>query len=99
MTGTANEAAHIEAAKKFGRTFKRRAADLPPEFFFVWQNFQRLHAQRAVTEAGPQPISWSDLNAYQEVQGERLGGQIDYLLLLDAVYRSEYAKRKPRRTK
>lgn len=72
-SGTKRE--HLEAvAQQLGRLpdALANAPSLPAGGEFVWSVFNELHPCRSLGMAGPQPISFVELDAWQRVTGIRL---------------------------
>jgi hypothetical protein len=97
---------HLAAA---ARTVPAALADLqgppmPPYCDGAWDAFWELAAARAMTDAGPQPIAWQDIDAWQRVTRRRLTPlevlcvrAADEALLAEVRARAESARAEPPR--
>lgn len=69
------------------------AVTLPDGCEMLWRDFLALHGTRASTGFGPARIGYSDLDAYQRVQGCRLPAwQIEAIRRADNAYLAHYAE-------
>ena len=55
---------------------------LSPHLFWVWQAFTDLNYRRAAGMGGPQPISYTDMDAYCRLKGIYAPGEREKLLRL-----------------
>lgn len=61
--------------------------DLPDVLEPLWADFLDLHVSRGVGMGGPLPISFTDIDAWQRVTGNRLEGwQLAMIRRADAAY-------------
>lgn len=66
---------------------------LPHVVVYLWRIFRRLSNRRGGTGAGPAPISWEAIRAFQHLTGTALAPwEVEIIEELDAIYLSEMAK-------
>lgn len=81
------------AARQLGRPVAT-PPKLPPFAVHVWNTFSRLANARGGTGFGPAPLSFSEIDAFCRLTGERLDfWEIDAIRELDDAYLEEAAAR------
>lgn len=84
--GGASLSAHYDAvARATGKTVK--PPELPTPLRYLWNHFAMLHRARGGNGFGPNPLSWSEINAYCQLNRTSLTSwELEALRLLDDAY-------------
>ena len=69
-------------------------ADLPAGIEYLWGFFCELSNGRDYGEAGPKPISWSDLQAWADLtKSDPTAWEVDVIKNIDRVFLNEAMKK------
>lgn len=88
--------AHLAAAARQGAKVGKVAKPppKPPGLDYLWQAFQALHSTRPVGFAGPLPITFGEIDAWQRVSGFLLlPWEVEALKQLDGEFLLSYNTR------
>ena len=85
---------HYAAMVRSGRRAAPKPPSLPHGTAHIWNTFCRLDAKRRSNGFGPEPISYSEIEAYLRVTGESLDPwEVKALAELDDQYIEAAAKK------
>lgn len=89
---------HYEAvAERTGRTIAELAGlpELPDGCEWLWRDFMALNVARGSNGFSPARLTWSDIDAYQRVNGIRFSAwEVQTIRRLDSLFLTEAAKHK-----
>jgi hypothetical protein len=73
QVGKATVADHLAVvARMTGRTVNEDSPKLPREMRYLWRTFLSLHRARTSNGWGPNPITWSEMDAFCRLTGSPL---------------------------
>lgn len=80
-------------AKVTGRKIEDNSPVLPREARYLWTTFVSLHRARTSSGFGPNPITWTEIDAYCRLNGTALDPwEVEAVRALDDTYMSVAAE-------
>jgi hypothetical protein len=86
---------HLEALQRFSgkRDSRLDTTQIPTAGFFLWKTFWSLSARRTSNGFGPNPLMFSEVQAYTELFEETLGPrELEILFQMDDAFLSAVHK-------
>lgn len=88
QVGKATLADHLAVvAKATGQKLDENAPRLPREMRYLWRSFLQLHRARGSNGWGPNPIAWSEIDAFCRLTESTLDPwEVEALCALDEAF-------------